>query len=395
MSPTAPPVLALNSGSSSLKFGVFVEEDADARALYRGSMDGIGTKESRLQIRSADGAAIAEETHTSQTQPEALRAIGKVLRKLNPGPPAAVGHRIVHGGPELREHQRLTSEARKKLEAAAIFAPLHVPVELTLIRETEAQFPNVPQFVCFDTAFHRTLPEAAARFALPEEYWAAGIRRYGFHGLSCESVLHTLKDHVPPRIVIAHLGSGASITAVANGQSVDTSMGLTPTGGIIMGTRTGDLDPGVLLHLLRTEHLNAEQFQKLVDKQSGLLGISGISSDMRELHQAGDQAGARLAIEMFCRTASKEIGAFAALLGGLDLLVFAGGIGEHDAAVRGTICKGLGFAGLALDEQKNAQHTDTISSNASRVMVRVITTDEEAQIARHMFALLRDPPGQR
>lgn len=388
MPPTSSPVLALNSGSSSLKFGIFTDAEHDVRALYCGSIDGIGSKESRLRIRSFDGAIIAEEMHSSATQPEALRAVGKALAKLHLPPLAAVAHRIVHGGPELREHQRLTPEVLKKLESAAAFAPLHVPVELALIRETQSQFPLVPQVVCFDTAFHRDLPEAAARFALPGNLWATGVRRYGFHGLSCESILHTLGKQILARAVIAHLGNGASITALADGVSVDTSMGLTPTGGIIMGTRTGDLDPGVVVQLVRTAHLAAEQLQELLDKQSGLLGISGISSDMRELHYAAGDAHARLAIEMFCRAAKKQVGAFAAVLGGLDLIVFSGGIGEHDAEVRAQICSGLEFLGVSLDAERNAQHSAIISSNSSKVAVRIVGSDEEAQIARHTFALL-------
>lgn len=381
-------MLALNSGSSSLKFGVFAKNQGEVQPLYRGSLDGIGAKASALEIRAADGRSIARETHSSETQTHALRAVGASLKRLDLPPLAAVGHRIVHGGPHLREHQRLTSEVLKKLQAAAGFAPLHVPIELELIRETQSQFPGVLQFACFDTAFHRTLPESAARFALPQRLWEAGIRRYGFHGLSCESILHTLGDAVPPRVVIAHLGNGASVTAMADGRSVDTSMGLTPTGGIIMGTRTGDLDPGVFLHLMRTEIGGGPELEKLVDQHSGLLGISGISSDMRELHQAGNNPRARLAVEMFARTVKKQIGAFAALLGGLDLLVFSGGIGEHDAAVRAEICQGLEFLGLALDPASNAENAAVINNPSGAVKVRIVRSDEEAQIARHAFRLL-------
>jgi acetate kinase len=385
---SAAPVLALNSGSSSLKFGVFAENQGDVQALYRGSLDGIGAKASALEINAADGRSIARETHSSETQTHALRAVGASLEKLDLPPLAAVGHRIVHGGPQLREHQRLTPEVLKTLGAAASFAPLHVPIELELIRETHSQFPSVLQFACFDTAFHRTLPETAAHFALPQKFWEAGVRRYGFHGLSCESILHTLGDAIPSRAVIAHLGNGASVTAVANGRSVDTSMGLTPTGGIIMGTRTGDLDPGVFLHVMRTQIVAGAELEKLVNQQSGLLGISGISSDMRELHQAGNNALARLAVEMFARTVKKQIGAFAALLGGLDLLVFSGGIGEHDAAVRAEICEGLDFLGIALDEARNAQGAAIINNPSGSVTVRIVRSDEEAQIARHVFRLL-------
>lgn len=388
LTPDVAPVLALNSGSSSLKFGVFAQDQGAVQAIYRGSLDGIGTKESHLEIRSTDGRSLAQESHSSETQTHALRAVGAALRKLDLPRVAAVGHRIVHGGPELLEHQRITPEVLKKLEAAATFAPLHVPIELELIRETQSQFPDAPQFACLDTAFHRTLPETAARFALPETLWEGGIRRYGFHGLSCESILHALGKAIPPRTIIAHLGNGASITALADGRSVDTSMGLTPTGGVIMGTRTGDLDPGVLLHVMRSGIARGVELETLVDEKSGLLGISGISSDMRQLHDAENNPRARLAIEMFARAVKKQIGAFVALLGGLDLLVFSGGIGEHDAAVRAEICGELEFLGVALDGTKNAQNVPVISNTAGRVTVRVVRTDEEGQIARHVFRLL-------
>jgi acetate kinase len=388
MTAVSSPVLALNSGSSSLKFGVFIQENGNARATYRGSMDGIGAKEGRLRIRSADGASVVDEPRQIQNQTDAIRTVSDSLASLNLPPLAAIGHRIVHGGPSLREHQRLTLEVLQKLEAAASFAPLHVPVALTLIDEAQSRYRGVPQFVCFDTAFHRTLPEAAARFPLPQEFWESGIRRYGFHGISCESIVHALGDRLHARTVIAHLGNGASITAVANGRSVDTSMGLTPTGGIIMGTRTGDLDPGIVLHIRRNANLDVDQLEKLLDKRSGLLGISGLSPDMRELHKAVDNPLAQLAIEMFARTASKTIAAFASVLSGLDLLVFSGGIGEHDSIVRAKICESLTFLGLCLNPNDNAQNHGTINGPDSRVSVRIVPADEEIQIARHIFRLL-------
>jgi acetate kinase len=388
MTSNGSSVLALNGGSSSLKFGVFVQQDGDARVTHRGSIDGVGAKAGHLQIRSADGASLVNEPHQLETQAEAIHSVGKSLARLNLPPLAAIGHRIVHGGPSLREHQRLTPDVLQKLQAAASFAPLHVPVALTLIREAESQYPGVPQFVCFDTAFHRTLPEVASRFPLPQEFWDSGIQRYGFHGISCESILHALGSDLPARTVIAHLGNGASITAVSNGRSVDTSMGLTPTGGIIMGTRTGDLDPGILLHLRRNANLEADQLEKLLDKQSGLLGISGLSSDMRELHQAAGNPRAQLAVDMFARTAAKTIASYAAVLAGLDLIVFSGGIGEHDSVVRAKICEPLAFLGLSLDPDRNAQNQPVMSRPDSRVAVRIVPADEESQIARHVFRLL-------
>jgi acetate kinase len=263
-----------------------------------------------------------------------------------------------------------------------------VPIALNMIRQAQRHFPGVPQFACFDTAFHRTMPEAASLFALPRRFWDAGVRRCGFHGLSCESVVHRLGADVPPRMIIAHLGNGASITAIANGASIDTTMGLTPTGGIVMSTRTGDLDPGVLLYILRTSGSNVEELEKLLDKESGLLAISGISGDMRQLHQMRDDPAARCAVEIFCRKAKKAIGAFIAILGGLDLLVFTAGIGEHDPIVREKICAGLESLGIVLDSRNNETNSGTISSDASRALVRVLPSEEEIQIARSTYRLL-------
>jgi len=265
-------------------------------------------------------------------------------------------------------------------------------VALELIRESQRLFSNTTQFACFDTAFHRTLPESAARFPLPEDLWQSGIRRYGFHGLSCESILHVLGENVPSRLIIAHLGNGASITAVANGQSIDTSMGLTPTGGIIMGTRPGDLDPGLLVHILQSHKDDAThriyELAKLLDKQCGLLGISGLSRDMRQLREASAKnPRAKLAIEMFARTAKKVIAGYVALLGGLDLLVFTGGIGEHDAAARAEICEGLQSFGLRLDAEANRRNAASIADAKSVPAVNVLTSDEESQIARHVSRL--------
>ena len=341
----AKSILALNSGSSSLKFGLFAAEGAEIRSVYSGQAD-------------------------------ALEAISKKLSELSLRPVNAVGHRIVHGGPKLFVHQRITPEVLRELELATHFAPLHMPAALRLIHAAEKRFPGVPQFACFDTAFHRTMPEVAARLPLPEEFWKAGIRRYGFHGISCESVLHSLGADVPARMVVAHLGNGASVTAIANGASVDTTMGLTPTGGVVMGTRTGDLDPGILLHLLRTEGSSVDQLETLLDQQSGLLGISGISKDMRDLHAAKENARAALAIEIFCRGVAKAVAGLICVLGGLDLLVFTGGIGENDAIVREKICSVLRPFNISDD------------SNASGARPKVIHTEEEAQIARHCLRLL-------
>lgn len=382
-------ILALNSGSSSLKFGLFSVQADEIGPLCAGAVEGIGSDSGRFWIRSADGKALKDEHQQIAGQQEAIHAVAQALDNLPYPRPAAIGHRIVHGGPRLLEHQLITTEVLKELKAAAVFAPLHVPTALALIRQAQHHFPGVPEFACFDTAFHRTLPESASHFALPQRFWDAGVRRYGFHGLSCESILQTLGTYVPPRMIVAHLGSGASITAIANGESVDTTMGLTPTGGIVMATRTGDLDPGVFLHILRTTGSTAEELEKLLDKESGLLGLSGISGGMRQLHEAHENPAAQLAIEIFCRSAQKAIGGFIAILGGLDLLVFTGGIGEHDVTVRERICSGLAPLGITLDLKRNLSGVQTISADSSKARVYVLESQEDLQIARHTCRLLQ------
>ena len=404
-------VFVVNSGSSSLKFGVFAgrriearaeardkvqagvkaEVNADVKALFRGAVEGIGGGEGRIWVRGGTGETLIEKAKAFPAQKDAARAVAAELSEMSLPALGAVGHRVVHGGPSLTEHQKITPQVLEKLEAAEHFAPLHVPVALELIRETQQLFPGVPQFACFDTAFHRTLPETAARLPLPVKFWDAGIRKYGFHGLSCESILHALGSDRPARVIVAHLGNGASVTAIANGMSIDTSMGLTPTGGIVMGTRPGDLDPGVSLHILRMNGNNVKELARLLDKECGLLGISGASPDMRSLHSAAaNNPRARLAIEMFARSAKKAIASYVAVLGGLDLLVFTGGIGEHDAAVRAGICSGMECFGLRLDEEANQRNAGTISGTDSSVLVRVLTSDEETQIARIVFRLTED-----
>jgi len=376
-------ILVINSGSSSLKFALFRGSAGNLEALARGAADGIGSDRGRVAVQSGDGKSLYEQPKVIDDQRHALRLVAEQLLGHGFPSPGAIGHRVVHGGPSLTEHQRITPAVLQQLEAAAHFAPLHVPVALTLIRESERLFPGVAQFACFDTAFHRTLPEAAARFALPQRFWDAGVRRYGFHGLSCESIVHALGKDVPRRLVVAHLGNGASITAVLEGRSIDTTMGLTPTGGIVMGTRPGDLDPGVLLYILGTNGNDLSQLASMLDKESGLLGISGFASDMRQLREAaGSNPRARLAIAMFTRAAKKVIGGYIAILGGLDLLVFSGGIGEHDAASRAEICDGLRAWGIYLDPEANSRNEKDIGALESSIRVQVLPSDEESQMAR-------------
>jgi acetate kinase len=302
--------------------------------------------------------------------------------------PESIGHRIVHGGSQLKEHCRIDEGVVRHLEAAAVFAPLHMPAALSVIRSAESHFPGVTQVACFDTSFHAHMPLIARALPIPRALRAEGVQRYGFHGLSCESIVHQLAGDIPSRLIIAHLGNGASITAVEAGVSIDTSMGLTPTGGIIMGTRSGDLDPGVLVYLAREKKLDVTRLEELVDRQSGLLGISGLSADMRDLQGAdGRDSDARLAIDMFCYSASKQVAAMSAVLGGVESLVFTGGIGENDSPVRAKICGRLASIGLVLDDARNRVAGDPISNSSSRCLVRVLPSQEDEQIARETWRL--------
>ncbi len=373
-------ILAVNSGSSSLKFGLYEERRGEEAVVLTGGADGVGTAESRLKIRDAGGRFLLDEGYTFPTQGEALDEVVRTLAKFAGADPVAVGHRIVHGGPHLRQHQLITDELIKILEAAVHFAPLHIPAALGLIHKTEQLFPNIPQYACFDTAFHSTMPETSFRFALPEDLYRMGVQRYGFHGLSYESVVHRLGSNLPARVICAHLGSGASLVALRDGLSVDTSMGMTPTGGIPMATRTGDLDPGVMLFLLRVRQMNADSLEKLFNHGSGLAALSGGETDMRELVTAMEKGDVRatLAIQVFAGAVRKYIGAYAAELGGLDLLVFTGGIGEHSQAIRNLICEGLEFLGIG--------NSSTDSSQGSKVAV--LPSEEEAEIALHCRRLM-------
>jgi acetate kinase len=383
-------ILVINSGSSSLKFGLFVNKDGDEHAIARGNADAIGADNGKLEVFDEQGNNVLKETQNLDSHKTAFSQIAKRLAALHYDPPCAIGHRFVHGGPHLVEHQRITDDVLAELKKAVHFAPLHIPAAVELIRYTGKIFPEVPQFACFDTAFHQTMPEAAYRFAIPEEYFAEGVRRYGFHGLSYASIVHALGKDLPSKVVVAHLGNGASLAAIADGKSVDTSMGLTPTGGIPMGSRTGDLDPGVSLFLMRVHKLNDAAIETLLNHNSGLKALGG-TNDMRVLQKASDEGdhNASLAIEIFCRSIAKTIASYATVLDGLDLLIFAGGIGEHSSTVRADVCSRLAFLGTALDVKRNHASAPVISSEASKIAVRVMVTEEEKQIARHCRALLQ------
>jgi acetate kinase len=382
-------MLALNSGSSSLKFGLYRVGPSRTEVLLSGEAQSIGDKKSKFDARTSRGNIVLSETLAIPSQREAIIRIARLLADSELPAPGAIGHRIVHGGPTLRQHCLIDASVLRQLEAAIAFAPLHAPSALSVIRFAQEHFPGLPQMACFDTAFHAELPEVARVIPIARELQGEGIQRYGFHGLSCESILRQLASDLPDRLIIAHLGNGASVTAVKGGKSIDTSMGLTPTGGVIMGTRSGDLDPGVLIYLMREKKFDAGMLEELVDHRSGLLGISGVGSDMRRLHEAASSnARAHLAIQMFCYSVRKQVAAMIAALDGVDLVVFTGGIGENDGEARAAICSGLSWIGVSLDEARNRSATNPVNDPASRCLVQVLASQEDEQIARHSWALL-------
>ncbi|WP_131196808.1 acetate/propionate family kinase [Lichenihabitans psoromatis] len=384
------PILSLNSGSSSVKFGLYDVLASRTETLLSGeverSTDGTGLF--RGHERLGQEKTVAEQMPIAGNRYVMLR-IRKFLVDSNRPVPIAVGHRIVHGGPKLRQHCLIDAAVIQQLESATIFAPLHMPPALGLIRCARDLFSDVPQVACFDTAFHAGLPDIARVLPIAKDLQAEGIQRYGFHGLSCESILHQLSTEVPKRLIIAHLGNGASVTAVESGRSIDTSMGLTPTGGIVMGTRSGDLDPGVLVYLMREKAFDAARIEDLVNHRSGLLGVSGLASDMRTLHDAAStNPTADLAIRMFCYSVRKQIAAMIGALEGIDLIVFTGGIWENDAAVRAAICRGLAWAGVGLDAAQNRSMTLPVIEPQGLCSVQVLPSLEDEQIAVHTWALL-------
>jgi acetate kinase len=388
-----PLILVINSGSSSLKFGLYAEREGDERPLVEGEAEGIGHANGKLELRDSNSCILRSEESPFASQADALDRAAQWLAERSLGAPSAVGHRVVHGGPRLVTHQAITAAVLEELKASVHFAPLHIPTALELIRAAQHRYPGVPQFACFDTAFHNTMPEEASRFALPNNLFVEGVRRYGFHGLSYESIVRQLQRarNLPSRLIVAHLGNGASLAAIKDGRSVDTSMGLTPTGGIPMATRSGDLDPGVIVYLQRVKRRDADSIEQLVNHECGLTALSGGKSDMRELQAAAatGESSARLAVEVFCRSIRKVIAAYAAVLGGVDMIVFTGGIGEHSAEVRANVCTGLAFVGVRLDAARNQAHGAQVSADDSAVAVRVLTAEEDRQIARHCRTLLQ------
>lgn len=374
-------VLCVNTGSSSLKLAIYATAIGVSETCLTSVTAGeIGTPESYLKL---DGKA--RQPSPIGSHHEALElALGTVESDgIN-----AIGHRIVHGGP--RGEPALVNESLlEELKALVPLAPLHMPPAIAAIDHFASEWPALPQVACFDTAFHSRMPELARRFPLPEKYFQAGVCRYGFHGLSYEYLVSLIGNRLQPRCILAHLGNGASLVALKDGAPEDTSMGLTPMGGVMMGTRSGDLDPGVLLHLMRRFELDATGVEGLLDRESGLLGVSGLTSDMSELIDcAADSYSARMAINLFSRSVSKAIGSLSVVIGGLDQLVFTAGIGENAPAIRSQICNALRHLGVVIDPKSNHESRALISSDESSCAVEVLHTDEDAMIARHTAALV-------
>jgi acetate kinase len=392
--PTNPRILTVNGGSSSIKFALFEAGDA-LRRILDGGIERIGLPEAIFRVK---GSGQADNFSRSIKAPDHTVAVGVLMdwieERSGRDALTAVGHRVVHGGPKYYKPQRITAEMVTELKQLGPFDPDHMPEEILLTEAFHRRFPDLPQVACFDTAFHHGLPRVAQMLPIPRRYEAQGVRRYGFHGLSYEFLMEELARLAGPdvargRVILAHLGNGASLAAVRNGQSVDTSMSFTPTAGVPMSTRTGDLDPGLVWYLARTEKMSAKQFNHMVNFQSGLLGISETTSDMRDLlkHETQDVRAAE-AVALFCYQVKKCVGSFAAALGGIETLVFSGGIGENAPAVRAQICDGLGFLGIELEEKHNAANEGMISAASSRVVVRVIRTNEEQIIAKTVCQVL-------
>ncbi|MGC8536398.1 MAG: acetate/propionate family kinase [Rhizomicrobium sp.] len=400
MKPASPRILTINGGSSSIKFALFEAADS-LRRIMEGAIERIGLPDPILRVK---GFNQADNLSRSVTAPDHTVAVGALMDWIEErggrDTLTAVGHRVVHGGPKYGKPQRITAEMVEELRLLSPFDPEHLPEEILLTEAFHRRFPDLPQVACFDTAFHHELPRLARLLPIPRRYEAQGVRRYGFHGLSYAFLMGELArlagaQAAQGRVILAHLGNGASLAAVHEGNPMDTSMSFTPTAGVVMSTRSGDLDPGLIWYLARTEGLSAKQFNKMVNFESGLLGVSETSSDMHDLleNEVGDVRAAE-AVTLFCYQVKKWIGAFAAALGGLDTLVFAGGIGENAPSIRARICHGLGFLGIELEEKQNMANAGVISTAAGRVAVRVIHTDEEWMIANMVCRVLGFGMGQ-
>lgn len=387
MSSTLKWILVVNCGSSSIKFGLYSYEQVQAR--LKGTIKGIGHTNGSFQVKGANDKTIADESVALKDYEAAFRHLVTWLQHIGYERQIyVISHRIVQGGSQHTTPQKVTPQLKADLQALVPLAPLHLLVELSAVDFFSKQYPGVLQVCCFDTAFHSTMPWYAKQFALPAHLTQEGVIRYGFHGISYAYIMHQL--HPAGKTIIAHLGNGASMAAIKEEQCIDTTTGFTPAGGLVMGTRCGDIDPGVLLYLLQHKQLSAEELQQLVNKESGLKGVSGLTGDMQELLEAAPtNPQAAEAVTLFCYQAKKHIGSLAATLGGLQTLIFTGGIGEHLAAIREQICENMAWLGIVLDKQRNEDHAPVISHRASSVTVRVIPTDEEWMIAHDTAQLLK------
>lgn len=391
---SAPAILSLNCGSSSLRFALY-KRDESLAPILTGKFERIGLPDAGLSWKDIGTDQSEKRRIDAPNHMDCIPLLVEVLEeKAGASTVSAIGHRVVHGGPRYREPQGVDEPMLEELRRISSVAPNHLPTAITLLEEFAAKYPQVPQFACFDTAFHQPMPRVAKLLPIPRCYDAKGVQRYGFHGLSYAYLMEELarlgdSAATTGRVILAHLGHGTSMAAVLDGKSQDTSMGFTPASGLIMGTRSGDLDPGLIHYLAHTEGMTTAQFQHMVNHESGLRGISTISSDMQDLlaREATDVRAAE-AVALFCYEAKKRIGSYIAVLGGLDTLVFAGGIGENAPLVRARICEGLAFLGIEIDAVPNAESAAVISASKSRVIIHVIHTDEELMIARSVSRLL-------
>jgi acetate kinase len=388
-----PFILTLNAGSSSIKFAAYLDNDPPL-AVLKGQVERIGSPDVSLKVRRSDGTELPQRPIQGQTHERAGAAVAEFISaEFGSTAVRAVGHRVVHGGIHLLEHQLITPAVIAQLEEAVPLDRSHLPSEIALIEILAAAFPTAPQFACFDTAFHREIPRVSQLLPIPRAYLDAGVRRLGFHGLSYEYLLGQLKslDAVAAdgRVIFAHFGSGASVAAVAQGRPIDTTMGFTPTSGLVMSTRPGDTDPGLLIYMMRRENLSPDGVDHLITRRCGMAGMSQSGGDMRDLLilRASDRCAAD-AVDLFCHQAKKQVAGMVASMGGMETLIFSGGIGEHAGPVRAAICDGLAFLGVRLDTAANDASHDVISAKDSRVTVRIIPTDEEFVIARIVRSIL-------
>jgi acetate kinase len=387
-------ILCINGGSSSIKFHLYemglAGKEQSEQLLARGAVEGIGQKKGRVWFVDGQGASLVDRLLDEVQYETAVAEIIAIVSGSDLPSIEAIGHRVVHGGPNHRSPRLVTPGVMDDLREHAAWAPLHMPGTIRLIEALGSELPGIAQVACFDTGFHGSMPEVASQLPLPRKFFDQGIRKYGFHGLSYEYVLSSLGKEARGRLIIAHLGNGASMVACSDGKPMDTTMGMTPLGGFMMGTRSGDLDPGILLYLIREWGYDAEALERLLDRQSGLRGVSGETANMvklLELRAAGNP-GAAMAVEMFAYQARKTIGALAAALGGVDYLVFTAGIGENAPLIRALICRDLEYLGIELDPAKNRENARVISSEQGRCRVLVVRSNEDLMIARHTYTLV-------